>query len=140
MRKTLFVSLVVFLFITATVKAQDFPATEKEVKELLCKHTWKGDSIQYSPSQIIALADAGVVMEIVFKADSTYAGTMATNMMEDGTAGKWKFDMAKQQVLMFKGGWSDTPKNIILSVTKDRLVMANPEKPDVLVVMKPKEK
>jgi hypothetical protein len=112
--------------------AQNFPASEKEIKEILCAGPWKGDTISH-PGRMIAMANAGVTMEIVFNIDGTYYGKR-TGMLADETAGKWVVDVAKKQVLLYKGGKGKEPKNVVLTLAKDRMTLVNPEKPDMIII------
>jgi len=85
--------LFVFLF-SAELKAQEFPATDKEVGEILCAGKWTLDSVGNDKRMTTSKEAMMDDVMIVFKADGSYTITM----FEMDRAGKWKTSMEERRV------------------------------------------
>jgi hypothetical protein len=111
----LLVSLMVLLAAT-TVQAQNFPETEKEVKEILCSGKWKADSI-FVDGKGMPAADLLGEMYITFTTDGIYA----VSLMGAEKKGAWKVNMAKKRVDILEK--REEPETLVTTVAPDRLVL-----------------
>ena len=75
--------------------AQDFPTTEAEVKEIICKK-WTAKYL-LTKGQKMETSTMGFEMFIEVKPDMTYSMSFLSETME----GKWSIDMAKKTVTLF---------------------------------------
>jgi hypothetical protein len=123
MRKTLFASMffIAAMIFTTTINAQNFPATEKEVTEILCTGKWKADTIMAGEKKQPAADIFGDVF-LEFKADGSYT----ISMMGREKKGTWKSDMTKKAVDIFEKGEKES---IIKDLLATRMVLseADPE-------------
>ena len=92
-----------------TINAQNFPATEKEVKEILCATKWKADTAIMGDSVMKATDMLGEVY-LEFRADGKY--TLTTENKK--TVDIWKIDMAKRCVDFYEKGEKMTTITSIL--------------------------
>lgn len=102
-----------------TINAQNFPATEKEVSEIICTGKWKADMIMVGEKKTAAVDIFGDVF-IEFKADGNYTITM----MGREKKGTWKTDMTKKTVDIFEKGEKET---IIKEILAARIVLSEAE-------------
>lgn len=105
----------------ATIHAQNFPATEKEVTEILCSTKWKADTVMMGEKKIAAVDLFGDV-SLGFSGDGSYTITL----MSRDKKGTWKTDMAKKLVDVFEKGEKES---IIKDIAATRIVFseADPE-------------
>src|SRR5687768_5667365 len=92
--KALFVALLMTLAVQA-IHAQDFPATEQEVKELLCKK-WTAKYLIMKEQKLEASAMA-LEMNLTVNTDMTYSMVF----MNETIKGKWSVDMTKKTVTLY---------------------------------------
>src|SRR5688572_7014804 len=129
--KRILIALVVFFFLSNTTHAQ-FPATSKEVTDILCAAKWKVDSIRVD-GKTVSASEMGLEMEIVFRADTTYS----MFFQGDTEVGKWTIDLVKKQVIIFEK--DAVAKSIIVGLAKDRMDMINPEEKEMGAILTPKK-
>jgi hypothetical protein len=125
---TLFVASA--LFVVSSANAQDFPATEKEVKEIICSGAWTLDSLG-TPGKMKAAAELSMEgTNITFKEDGTYVATVFAR----DKAGKWTIALADKQVNMYEK--TKDPESIIKRITKDQLVMESGDGSDLKMIFR----
>lgn len=126
MRKILFASMffIAAMIFGTMINAQNFPATEKEVTEILCATKWKADTVMMGEKKIAAVDMFGDV-SLGFKADGNYTITL----MNRDKKGTWKTDMATKTVDIFEKGEKET---VIKDIVATRIVFseADPESAD----------
>jgi hypothetical protein len=131
MKKTLFASafFIVAMIFTTTINAQNFPATEKEITEILCAGKWKADTIMMGEKKMPANDLFGDVF-LEFKADGSYTITM----MSRDKKGTWKTDMIKKTVDIFEKGEKESQVKELLA---GRMVLteADPEPDEEAMTM-----
>ena len=99
------------------LKAQDFPATDKEVGKILCAGKWMLDSVGNDKKMTNSKEAMMDDVKIVFKNDGTYTITM----FEMDRVGKWKTSMEEKQVKIYEK--KPEPESIVSVVKKEKLVM-----------------
>jgi hypothetical protein len=107
--------LLVTLFAVQTINAQDFPATEAEVKEILVKK-WAAKQMVVK-EQTVETAAAGITMTLTFNADMTYTLVFMSEEMK----GKWSIDVAKKVVTLFDK--DNKAETLVKGIKKDELVV-----------------
>ena len=127
--RAIFFSAAFFSF--ASANAQDFPATEKEVREILLSGKWTIDSLGRA-GKLRAAAEAGMEGVILaFKEDGTYTITL----FGKDKAGRWV--LADKQVNLYEN--RKEPDSIIKGMDKEKLVMARDDGSDLKMIFR-KEK
>jgi hypothetical protein len=130
--KTISVSF--FLLVTAsTLHAQNFPATEKEAKDILCTGKWTVDSLGRSGKMKEA---AEVKMDgtiLTFKEDGTYTITV----FGKDKPGKWVLVLADKKVNMYEK--KEEPDSVIMSMSSGQLVMGRGDGSDLKMTWKKAE-
>lgn len=127
--KVLIAALILCMSVSQA-SAQDFPASEKEVNEILATNKWALDSLG-KPGRMRSAVEAkmdGVTLS--FNNDGTYT----ISVMGKDKPGKWLLDLAEKQVKMFEG--RPDPDAIIKSMSKDQLVMVRGDGSDLKMVFK----
>jgi hypothetical protein len=128
-KKSLFV--ICTLFFSILIQAQDFPATEKAVSDILVTGKWSLDSLG-RPGKMKAAADVSMQdVVLIFKSDGTYTITV----FGKDKAGKWATDLAGKEVKMFEN--KTDPESLIKNVTKDQLLMVRGDGSDLKMTFRP---
>ena len=122
-------SLLIFIC-SADLKAQDFPATDKEVSEILCAGKWMLDSVGNDKKMTTSKEAMMDDVKIVFKNDGTYTITM----FEMDRVGKWKTSMEEKQVKIYEK--KPEPESIASVVKKERLVMTQKDEDGFKLIFK----
>jgi hypothetical protein len=125
-----FLTAVIFLLtIAITGRSQNFPATEKEVNDILCITKWKADTIMMGEKKMAANELFGDVF-LEFKSDGSYTITV----MGRDKKGTWKTDMAKKTVNVFE---KEELETVIRDMVAARIVLseAEPESADEAMTM-----
>jgi hypothetical protein len=99
--------------------AQNFPATEKEVADILCSGKWTLVSMGKGEKMMPA-SELGFEAELQFKADSTYTATL---FKKEKPPGNWKIDMTSKQVKLIE----KTESSTITELSKTRFVVIAPK-------------
>lgn len=121
MRKIQFASIffIAALIFGTTINAQNFPATEKEVKEILCTTKWKADTVIMGEKAMKA-ADLLGETYLEFTADGKYTLTTGNKKTVD----IWKIDMVKKSVDFYEKGDKMT---IITTILATRIEISEVE-------------
>jgi len=119
-------SLIIF---SNTSNGQNFPITEKEVKEIICAGKWVLDSAGTKTKMLPAKDAMMEGLAMVFKTDGTYS----INMFDDETKGKWTISMSDKKVKIFEK--KPEPESIVNSLTKGRMVVAQPLDEDEFLLL-----
>ena len=122
------------MIFSTTINAQNFPSTEKEVKEILCAVKWKADTVIMG-DKINKAADVLGEVYLELRANGTYTLTTDTKKTD-----VWKIDMVKKSVDFYEKGEKMTnirnilPNRIEISeVPEDPASQAEP----MIVILKP---
>ena len=101
MKKQLFTPMlfIAAMIFTTTINAQNFPATAKEVKEILCATKWKADTAIMDGKAVPATDLLGETY-LEFTADGKYTLTTGNRKTID----VWKIDMANKSVNFYEKG------------------------------------
>ncbi len=103
----------VMLLSLQTINAQEFPSTEAEVKELLCKK-WTAKYLMMD-EQKVEPSTMGLEMKITINTDMTYSMVFMNETMK----GKWTVDMTKKRVTLFND--SGEPETLIKMLKKEEM-------------------
>ena len=131
--KSIFIALLM-TFAVQTIQAQDFPATEQEVKELLCKK-WTAKFLVMKDQKLEASA-MGLEMNMTINTDMTYSMVFMNETMK----GKWSVDMTKKTVTLYDE--KNVPETLIKMLKKDEM-SAEPsedEEEDMKMILVPSDK
>jgi hypothetical protein len=129
MIKAIFAGLLL-LMSASSLEAQDFPATEKEVKEILCSGIWSIDSLG-RPGKMRTAAE--VKMEgttLTFREDGTYT----ISVFGKDKAGKWTLALPDKRVNMYEN--RKDPDGIITGLTREHLVMGRGDGSDIKMIFR----
>lgn len=128
-----FLFVAIALFSISAANAQNFPATEKEVKDILCTGKWNVDSLGRAGKMKEA---AEVKMDgtiLTFKEDGTY--TIAVSGKDK--PGKWVLVLADKKVNMYEK--KEEPDSVIMSMSSGQLVMGRGDGSDLKMTWKKAE-
>jgi hypothetical protein len=125
-----FIPTLLVLIFSSTSNAQSFPATETEVKEILCSGKWMLDSAGKGEKKTTAKEVMMDDVSMLFKNDGSYSMTM---FGMDKT-GKWKVNMDKKSVDIYEK--KPEPKSFIKSIAKEKIIVSNPEDSDFVLIFK----
>lgn len=112
-------AVIAFLIFSYNVTAQQFPPTEKEVKELLCAKKWKVKEMIRGEDKV-DVSRIGVSIVLDLNEDYTF------EMVASGaiTKGTWKIDFASKQIFLSENGQPHS----ILSNIREGEFFASPGK------------
>lgn len=127
--KFIFTGLLAFVC-SAELKAQNFPATDKEVGEILCAGKWVLDSVGNDKRMTTSKEAMMDDVKIVFKNDGSYTITM----FEMDRVGKWKTSMEEKQIKIYEK--KPEPESIVSVLKKDKLVMTQKDEDGFMLIFK----